>query len=254
MSMLTPPGLKGKQYRITGTTYPRLSRPNHRRRRITFAITGVLVLAVLGWGTIQLVGIFDGSDKKTAADGCPRTGPSAVRAVGTDARALSGDSKASPNASGHAAVPGVASATAAAPAPTFAAIPPGHAPLASTITVNVYNATNRTGLASQTAAVLKQRGFVIGKIGNAPAPLQNKVPGAAQITGAGTSAAMMTMVGAEVAGARPVVDTRKDTTVDLVIGNGFSALVTPAQAAKAVALASRPVPAPSTHCGANAAH
>jgi hypothetical protein len=242
MSMLTPPGLKGKQYRVTGTTYPRLARPNTRRRRIVQSVTGVVVLAVLGWGTFQLVDVFGGGHKKTAAAGCTRTTTAAGVAGSADkaSGAASGSASAAPSGSAAAAAPAVAA---------FAALVPGAVPKPAAVTVNVYNATNRAGLAGQTAAELKKRGFAIGKIGNAPAALENKVPGSAQVTGGKAGATMMTLLGTEVTGSHPVTDKRNDTTVDLVLGNGFSALATPAQAAKAVALASRPSPsAAAAHC------
>lgn len=243
MSMLTPPGLKGKQYRITGTTYPRLARPNTRRRRILQSVSGVVVLAVLGWGTVQLVDVFGGGHKKTAAAGCTRTTTAAGAAAGTAGSAdkASGAASAAPSGSAPASTSPVAAA--------FAALVPGAVPKPAAVTVNVYNATNRAGLAGQTAAELKKRGFTIGKIGNAPAALENKVPGSAQVTGGKAGAAMMTLLGTEVSGSHPVTDKRNDTTVDLVLGNGFSALATPAQAAQAVALASRPTPsATAAHC------
>jgi hypothetical protein len=243
VSMLTPPGLKGKQYRVTGTTYPRLARPNTRRRRIMQSVTGVVVLAVLGFGAFQLVDVFGGGHKKAGAAGCTRTST-----VAGSADKASGAASPAPSGSGHpTAAPG--SPSAAAPVAAFAALVPGAVPKPAAVTVNVYNATDRVGLAGQTAAALKKRGFTIGKIGNAPAPLQNKVAGSAQITGGKAGAAMMTVLGTEVSGAHPVTDTRNDTTVDLVLGNGFSALATPAQAAQAVALASRPSPsATAAHC------
>ncbi|WP_370149525.1 LytR C-terminal domain-containing protein [Streptacidiphilus sp. EB129] len=231
--MLTPPGLKGKQYRITGTAYPRLSRPHRRRRHVLLALVGVLTLAVLGWGTVQLFGVF-GPKKAGATAGCKRS----VTANAGDA--------AHPSATPSAGASAASAATSALPA----AVSAGGVPKPSAITVNVYNATNRSGLAGQTAALLKQRGFLIGKIGNAPAALQNKLAASAQVTGGSTSGALMTVLGSEVAGAKPVVDARKDASVDLVLGNGFTALSTPAQAAQALAQATTPTPAPSSanHC------
>lgn len=231
MSMLTPPGLKGKQFRITGTSYPRLRRPSRRRRYTLLAVTGVTVLAVLGWGTAQLFDVFGGK-KTTAAVGCGRVSTAAG----------SGDA-AKPSASASASASPSASGAAVA-----AAIGPGGVPLPKAITVNVYNATNHSGLAGQTAAQLKLRGFLIGKVGNAPVPLQNKVTGTAQVTGGSGSQALMTVVGSEITGGRLVTDTRKDSSVDLVIGNGFTALSTPAQAAQALALATKPTATPSAHC------
>jgi hypothetical protein len=216
VSMLTPPGLKGKQYRITGSAYPRLSRPHRRRRRVFALIGAVVAIGVIGWGTVQLISVFGGRTRASAAT--------------TNCRAK--------------AHPAGANASAAAN-PSQAALPqPGK------ITVNVYNSTTRTGLAAQTAAAFKQRGFVIGKIGNAPAPLEGKVPGAAEIIGGPSSAQVETVVGTQVPGAQSTTDTRQDASVDLVLGNTFNALATPAQAAQALTAAQNPKPTAtaSAHC------
>ncbi|QMU79921.1 LytR C-terminal domain-containing protein [Streptacidiphilus sp. PB12-B1b] len=239
--MLTPPGLKGKQYRITGTAYPRLRRPRERRRHILIAVAGVLALSVLSWGTVQLVGIFSGARHTSAARNC-------VRAVGAAVPA-SGDGLVLPSAPASGRVSGTASGTPSGRASGAAAVSgAGAAAAGAGITVNVYNATNQAGLAGRTAALLRQRGFTIGTIGNAPAPLQNKVVGPAQVTGGAAGAKAMAVLRSEVTGAKPVTDQRKDATVDLVLGNAFTALATPAQAAQALALATAPSPAASAHC------
>jgi hypothetical protein len=125
---------------------------------------------------------------------------------------------------------------------------PAGVPQPSTFTVNVYNATGHAGLAGQTAKLLAQRGFKIGKIANAPAPLEGKVAGTAQVMGANASKAAMQLVGSEVAGATTTMDTRTDGCVDLVIGNGFTALLSPAQASQALTLAVSPSPSAGAHC------
>lgn len=99
--------------------------------------------------------------------------------------------------------------------------------VAQQITVNVYNATNRQGLAKTTAEALKQRGFVIGKVANDP--LNSHLAAAAQIRGNAAALGRMQYVAAEVAGAQLQQDTRTDQTVDLVIGTAFTDLATPAQ-------------------------
>jgi hypothetical protein len=237
--MLTPPGLKGKQFRITGTAYPRLRRPSRRRRWTVFGITAVTILAVLGWGSVQLFDVFGGGKKAAAAAGCTRVSTASGDAANPSAK---------PSGKATAGASAGASASAAAGAGGAAAAAPGGVPKPNAITVNVYNATNRTGLAGQTAAQLKLRGFLIGKVGNAPALLQNKLTGTAQVTGSSASKALMTVIVSEIAGAKPVVDARKDASVDLVIGNGFTALATPAQAAQALALATKPTTPPAPHC------
>jgi hypothetical protein len=85
-------------------------------------------------------------------------------------------------------------------------------------------------------------------VGNAPAPLQSKIAGPAQVTGGAAGAKAMLVLGSEVTGAKPVTDTRRDGSVDLVLGNTFTALATPAQAAQALTLATRPSPAATARC------
>ncbi|WP_322987313.1 LytR C-terminal domain-containing protein [Phaeacidiphilus oryzae] len=222
--MLTPPGMQGKQYRITGNAYPRLHRPN-KRRKLLAVVAAVVVAGVLGWGTVQLIGVFGGKPTANAAVGCAGNGRAAARAA-------------------------TASAADAASASASAA-PQAGLPAPSAITVNVLNSTNRPGLAAQTAAQLKQRGFKIGKIGNAPAALENKVTGSAQVIGGPSSDQVATVVGTEVPGAKATTDSRTDAAVDLVIGTGFKALATPQQASAALAAAAHPHPAASaspSHC------
>jgi hypothetical protein len=100
-------------------------------------------------------------------------------------------------------------------------------PAPSTITVNVYNATNRKGLAKSTSGDLVARGFIAGKIANDP--LKKSVPGSAEIRygPAGTLGAHV--VAAQVVGGKLVRDARKDATVDFVVGDGFTALASPEQ-------------------------
>jgi hypothetical protein len=237
--MLTPPGLKGKQYRISGKAYPRLSRPARKGRRVLQVFAVVVALAVLGWGTVQLVTAFGGKKKAVASGGCTHH----AVAGGDAARPTA---SASPKASAAASASGTAAATAAASVSPL--VVPSGMPQPATVTVNVYNATNRVGLAGQTATQLRLRGFKIGKIANAPAALEGKVTGPAQITGAASSRAAMTLVSAEVSGATSTIDTRTDNSVDLVIGNSFNTLLTPAQASQALALAASPSPSASAHC------
>ncbi|MCZ9338178.1 LytR C-terminal domain-containing protein, partial [Streptomyces sp. TRM76130] len=51
------------------------------------------------------------------------------------------------------------------------------------VTVNVLNATTRSGLAKKTADELKKRGFRIGDVGNAPATYDKKVDGTGVLLG-----------------------------------------------------------------------
>ncbi|MEV7146457.1 LytR C-terminal domain-containing protein [Streptomyces sp. NPDC093084] len=217
MSMLTPPGMGG-QYRITGDKYPRM-RPRRRHARLVLsAVASVTALGLVGWGTLQLIDVFTGGGKEAAAAGATacvkQSAASAKPAAGTSAAVL---------------------------------------PKPAQITVNVFNATTRTGLAKDTADELKKRGFKIGDVGNAPAKFDAKVKGTAVLLG--PAAALRTSL--------PVLATqvttpdqrteagRKGAAVDLIIGDAFKALTPQAAAAKALTALSHPEPPANTttkHC------
>ncbi|MER6302160.1 LytR C-terminal domain-containing protein [Kitasatospora sp. NPDC001539] len=223
--MLTPQGLKGKQYRITGNAYPRLGRPPKKSRKVIAALAGLLALALIALGGLQLYDIFTGKGRNASAQACatPSGKPLAAPTPG-----------ASPGAPAASGTPG-------APAGDPHAIPQ-----ASAVTVNVYNATTKAGLAGRTAEELKKRGFTIGKVGNAPAELDKKVPGTAQVIAGPAGAGAGTLVGSQIAGATVTADARTDGTVDFVIGDSYNALLDENQAAAALALATKPSPTPSS--------
>lgn len=93
------------------------------------------------------------------------------------------------------------------------------------VTVNVYNATNRTGLAASVGKLVKDRGFILGTVGNDSSKKQIKGPAEVRFGPAGERASALVV--ALVTGAVAVKDTRADASVDLVLGEGYSALVTP---------------------------
>ncbi|MBU6536510.1 LytR C-terminal domain-containing protein [Streptomyces mayonensis] len=198
----------GGQYKITGDKYPRM-RPARRRGRLAFvAVACVAVLGVLGWGTLQLIDVFTGGDKASAAG----TAPCATT---------------SPEAS--------------AP-PAAAKLPkPGQ------VTVNVLNATTRSGLAQKTADELKKRGFRVGDVSNAPKEYDKKVDGTGLLLGPAASLkTSLTVLGTQLPGAEHRADAdRKGAEVDLVIGNGFKGLAEPAAADAALAKLTAPQPAPT---------
>ncbi|MFG2823156.1 LytR C-terminal domain-containing protein [Kitasatospora sp. NPDC048365] len=238
MSMLTPQGLKGKQYRITGNSYPRLGRPPRRSRKVLAAIGGVLALALVALGGVQLFDIFTGKGKNATAQACATP-------------AASGKPLAAPVPSGSAGAPAASGAPAAAsgaaapgaPAASSTAVPQPQA-----VTVNVYNATDKSGLAARTAEELKKRGFTVGKVGNAPTAL-GKVPGTIQVVSGPGGLGAATLLKSQAAGATATEDTRADATVDFVIGDTYAALLDPTQAAAALAEATKPVtptPAPGS--------
>ncbi len=123
------------------------------------------------------------------------------------------------------------------PKPTAppAAVPPGK------VTVNVYNATDRRGLAARVATQLRKRGFKVVKVDNDP--LDRRVTGLAEVRhsepGAGAARTVVAQVGTVVA----VPDQRTDASVDLVLGAGFRALQPLAAAAAALSPTPQPMPA-----------
>lgn len=197
----------GGQYRIRGDKYPRMRRPRRRGRLVVLGTASVAVLGVAGWGTLQLIDVFTG-------------GGNPASAVGTKA----------------------ACAAKASPSPSPRALP---AP--SGITVNVLNATTRSGLAKKTADELKKRGFKIGEVGNATKEYDKKVKATGVLLG--PAAALNTslpVLGTQLAGAQPRTDAaRKGTEVDLIIGDGFTRLTERAAADRALTALNKPEPAPT---------
>jgi type 1 fimbria pilin len=121
-----------------------------------------------------------------------------------------------------------ASKPAAAPTPTCTAtktIAP------KSVTVNVYNSTERNGLAAKTATEVKKRGFTVRTVANDP--LHKKVAGPAEVRYGTAGKQQANLVIALVKGAKAVPDKRTDASVDLVIGAKYTALAPPPKAAKA---------------------
>lgn len=197
----------GKKFRVgAGDEYvPFRSRTKRRRRMIT---AGVIVLLLIGAGAYGVVSLTGSpSSEAKAASGCPASG-------------TSGTGKAAASASGSQNAAHVAVAAN------------GKLPAANQITLNVYNATERQGLAHGVANQLKQRGFKVGQIINDP--LKATVTAAAQIRAGASGASAMRVVAAEVTGAQLRPDTRPDSSVDLVLGSGFNALASPDQVSAAL--------------------
>ncbi|MEU3630577.1 LytR C-terminal domain-containing protein [Streptomyces fradiae] len=207
MSMLTPPGMGGK-YRITGTAYPRMRRPRRRGRIIVAGIAATAALGFAGWGTVQLIDVFGSGSQGTAARS-------------TAARTCE---PVKPSPVAQAAV----------------------FPKPADITVNVYNATPRSGLAKATADELRKRGFTIGKIGNAPVAYDKKVPGAGVLLGApGAAKGAFPVLGTQMKGAVTKTDTRATADVDLIIGTAFTALAAPEDATASMTALLHPKPVPT---------
>ncbi|MGN5379317.1 LytR C-terminal domain-containing protein [Streptomyces lasalocidi] len=205
MSMLTPPGMGG-QYRITGDKYPRMRPPRRRARLVAAVVASACALGLIAWGTLQLIDVFSGGTKKSAATGAK---------AGCRPRA----------------------AATATPAAHLKALPePGQ------ITVNVYNATARSGLAKSTADELKKRGFKIGDVGNASKDYDKKVKGTGVLLGpTAAQNSSLPVLATELAGAERRTDAgRKGADLDLILGDGFTALAKPADAQQALTALTSP--------------
>ncbi|MFJ1829281.1 LytR C-terminal domain-containing protein, partial [Streptomyces sp. NPDC088178] len=119
-------------------------------------------------------------------------------------------------------------------------------PKPAKITVNVYNATPRSGLAKKAADELKKRGFTIGEVGNAPAAYDKKVAGTGVLLGAPSAVnGPFPVLGTQLQGTVSKTDARRTADVDLILGTKFKALSTPQSAAAALAALAKPAPAPS---------
>ncbi|MYY82989.1 LytR family transcriptional regulator [Streptomyces sp. SID335] len=200
----------GGKYRITGDKYPRMRRPSGRRRIVLAVIASVAAVGLLGWGTLQLIDVFTGGSKASAAGRASRDCARAADASRTSQQRQK-------------------------PLPT-----------PKQITVNVYNATPRGGLAKNTAGELKKRGFTIGKVGNATKAYDKKVKGTGLLLGARSATdTALPVLGTQLAGAEHRSDARRSGEVDLVIGDKFKNLTKKEDADKALAALAKPEPTPS---------
>ena len=92
-----------------------------------------------------------------------------------------------------------------------------------TTRVNVYNASDRVGLAGSVARSLRDRGFVIGKVANDPS--SRKAPKVAEIRyGAKGEAQAKLLRSTLPKGTTLVKDKRKVATVDLALGAKYTTL------------------------------
>jgi hypothetical protein len=114
---------------------------------------------------------------------------------------------------------------------TVAAAPPSLQP--ASITLRVYNATPKAGLATTVANSLKQRGFTVGEVANDTSG--RKVAGVGELRHGALGKKNADYVRVYLPGAGDFPDTRADDTVDVVIGPDFSTLATPDAVTKALA-------------------
>lgn len=90
------------------------------------------------------------------------------------------------------------------------------------VTINVYNATKRSGLAGRTADALEQRGFDVVRVANDP--LGRTVKGAVQVRGNANTKAAQRVLRRHLGKFTFVADGRADSTLDVVLGNRFRGL------------------------------
>jgi hypothetical protein len=93
------------------------------------------------------------------------------------------------------------------------------------VTVNVYNASARTGLAATVARALEKKGFRVATVDNDP--LGKTILTVGEIRAGPSGAAAAALVSKRLVGARVVQDDRPDASVDLVLGKKYRALSTP---------------------------
>ncbi|MCU1537166.1 MAG: hypothetical protein JWP82_1517 [Humibacillus sp.] len=89
------------------------------------------------------------------------------------------------------------------------------------VSLNVYNATGRAGLAGSAAATARDRGFTVKSVGNDPK--NARIKQAAQVRYGPAGAASAKLVLSHLRGAVGVNDKRAGDTVDLVLGNAWKA-------------------------------
>ena len=111
---------------------------------------------------------------------------------------------------------GSASTSTSTPAPTCMRSP-------SDVEVNVYNATNRDGLAARVARQLKARGFTVKTVANDPKKVT--VEGAGQLRYGRAGKPDADFVAGHTGPLRKLQDSRTRTTVDIVRGPDFERLV-----------------------------
>jgi LytR cell envelope-related transcriptional attenuator len=105
--------------------------------------------------------------------------------------------------------------------PVCAVPVPEDPPPPEEINVNVYNGTNRSGLANQVAREMREIGFVTLDVANDP--LGRSVTGVAEIRAA-TQDENVTYIMSQFPGSVFLADERKDETIDVVLGQVFESV------------------------------
>jgi hypothetical protein len=109
-------------------------------------------------------------------------------------------------------------------------------PRASQVTLNIYNSTQRVGLAGDTAKIFGVRGFKIGDVKNDP--LGVPIEGVAEIRYGPKGEAAATLVSYHLPDAVLVEDERKGRKVDVSLGRQFVDLTNDAEVVAQLAMPS----------------
>ncbi len=119
--------------------------------------------------------------------------------------------------------------TQAAPSTTTSSTSSSTAPCPepADVQVNVYNATNRAGLAAEVATDLRARGFDVKTVANDPKRAQLTGPGQLRYGSAGAKGAERVL--GHVGNFERQIDERQRPSVDVVLGPQYEQLVPPAK-------------------------
>lgn len=109
---------------------------------------------------------------------------------------------------------------------------PKELPKTGDITLNVYNATDRTGLAATVKGQLAGRGFKVGVIGNVTD--SGPVTGIGEVRYGPSGIGGALLAQGNIVGITPVMDSRDSSTVDIVLGPEFKRLATATEMTTAV--------------------
>jgi LytR cell envelope-related transcriptional attenuator len=210
--------------------------PSGSGRRRSNAVPVVLaVVAALAVG-LAAGWWFAGRDSSTPVVAAPSTGPTCHNGspspTGSHATTSAKPATAKATTTAHSTAKSTAKPSGS-PAPTLVALPSP-----SAITVNVYNATTRKGLAKTTSLELASRGFRTDKVANDPA--KKIIAASAEIRYGPAGAVNAKVVAAQVVGPVMIQDHRKDASVDFVLGDGYASLATPEQASAVVSAIASP--------------
>ena len=118
--------------------------------------------------------------------------------------------------------PQAAASTCPTPTGPLAPTPPTHTLSPADVTINIYNTTDRQGLARSTASELRDQGYLVATVSNDP--LHRAVTGVAEIRYGTSGAGAAKLAATLVPGAALQRDGRPDSSVDLILGSRFRAL------------------------------